>query len=752
LAVAFVFTGCLEPLGEAPDLPFSYSGPWAGIIRSYGSSGPTITGNAVAITGGSSTGFFINFADVGYTMNRADKLIFSYDIENTSPAGAMPCLSVKNPADWSGSPAGSGGAGWGVGKGWEYFICDTVASNYDGPVVKGTYNATTKKGTFEVSMALFPATLKAIGFQHNFWAEYPSGTKVGGDAGSPVPVYKITITKIEKIGGTGVALPEIDYAAFEAAVPLTPNPAVNPNGDGDPGNYKSHYTSPTNQTISWDSTGVIYRKPVPGLPGNDALFSIALPKHTEVLKDDDVIAITYHALKTNGNLALTMKQQGSGTDARQEIGTGASSYPGPYINGSTDGRKTVFSFVVKDTYVTIDKGDGTGTPTISDRHYPTAWITLYDNIYDNFAGTGNNRVADWKMKVTGVEILRLGKKPITGSRAISIPAPVAGAIPPAKIETAQYTINITWGGTLATKKIKVKDSAGAWTEASVFDYATIYTPTVTLTAKDGYVFNSDVINADLATNPYSINGTNATVTISASATTLSLGAGPGFPATGAAPASDRTVNVKNITGLTKPVAGATPAVAADICKDNTQYKAAVSWAPAAATNFDAETEYTATLTLTTYFGYIFDGVAQDSFTCPGAKPNGVTNAVGGGDTITVAVVFPATEDKVVTLPIAVPVAGAQAQRSFENAECSGTIRWFDSSTGVELFAGRSFASGKTYRAIVTDLTAKPGYTLVGLSAAPTVSGLTFASWATYFVGTAPNAVRKGRFTISNITP
>jgi len=196
LAVVLVFGLVLSCGGGGDDPPppppgekFEFDGPWDGIIKPYGTA-PEITGNQVKITGGSNTGFSIDFADIGYTFNEGDILIFTYEIVSIDTPVAV--LTVKNPKNFGGNFNGVAGADWGIGKGCEYVLGDETKSNYDGPLVKGTYDAATKVGTFEVMAVLLKGNgATGVGFQHNYWANFGSGDV------AKESVYTIKILKIE---------------------------------------------------------------------------------------------------------------------------------------------------------------------------------------------------------------------------------------------------------------------------------------------------------------------------------------------------------------------------------------------------------------------------------------------------------------------------------------------------------------------------------------------------------------------------
>jgi len=194
---AFFTISCVEPYvppvnNVEDNTPFEFDGSdgWDGIFKPFGTNPPEIDGNEISITASSSTGFWFNFADIGYELT-ARKLKFYYEIEVTTPAAVI-TAKYKNGdnLDDIKSPAA-----YGKGKGLEYQLDSATRSNYDGPLVAASYDDATKSGWFEVYMAGIPSTAKAMGFQHNVWADTDGdGTKIAEDS-----VYKLTITKIEKV-------------------------------------------------------------------------------------------------------------------------------------------------------------------------------------------------------------------------------------------------------------------------------------------------------------------------------------------------------------------------------------------------------------------------------------------------------------------------------------------------------------------------------------------------------------------------
>jgi len=687
LALSFTifFTGCgVDPV-EGGGGAFSTT-DISGKLKAWGDYKPTITGNKVAFdqVGKSSQGFYFNFADIGYDFSRNDILVISYEATvETAEANFF----VKNASTntWS-DPKGS----YGVGNGWEYFIAsdlnDGKNSTYTGSQVSASWDKTSKKGWFEVKLANFPAGTTALGFQNNPDAEFPGGNKVATNS-----KYTITITKIEnKVGAP--AEPEFDYAAFNKAVSI---PAADIEVSGDP-----------LRSVSVGTDGTIYR--TPPLKDWDSTFSVKLPTFVETLGATDKIAVNYHAIleKGTGEIKLTAKQGTGGTDLS----------PATYISLTGDGRLSQF---------TVDVSRYTTEPTTGSK------------IYFQSNDSGGNGTAVWKIKIVSIEILRGGKKPVT-LRDITFAAPAAGKIPADKIiDTAQYTGSIAWTGTKATKKVISKDDKGKVSLVSPFDKNVNYTPAIILTAKDGFVFNSDQIGATV-TNAFRVNGTAGTNTpLTASNTTFTVTGN----AVGSGNVSDAVVSQKAITGITVPSAGATPFtdVTSDattglqkVAANNTQYRVkSIAWKKAEDDSahtgaFDAETVYYAEVELESLFGYTFVGAT--GFTATGAKT--VVPSGADAEKVTLTITYPATEKTIDSLDVKglkAPVGGATPVRSISSAQYTGTVRWFVNTAGDnkndELVSG-TFKSGVQYRAIIT-LTPKSGWTLRGITAnAFTVEGAT----------------------------
>ena len=99
------------------------------------------------------------------------------------------------------------------------------------------------------------------------------------------------------------------------------------------------------------------------------------------------------------------------------------------------------------------------------------------------------------------------------------------------------------------------------------------------------------------------------------------------------PATDTTISVAPIGGITVPVLGATPVTTVTAANG---YTGTVSWS-GSPTTFGGSTSYTATITLTAIPGYTLSGVSANFFTVAGA-----TSVTHNANTGVITAVFPAT--------------------------------------------------------------------------------------------------------------
>ena len=207
---------------------------------------------------------------------------------------------------------------------------------------------------------------------------------------------------------------------------------------------------------------------------------------------------------------------------------------------------------------------------------------------------------------------------IAAIQGLTVPA--TGETPVTAItENAQYSGTVSWSPNHST-----------------FAASTVYTATISLTAKSGYTL--DGVSANL----FTIAGATSVSNVANSGIITAV-----FPATAAT-----VVNIAAIQGLVPPVSGATPVTA---ITENAQYSGTVSWSPSHST-FAGSTIYTATVTLTAKSGYTLDGVAANFFTVVGATS--VSNAANSG---IITAVFPATA---IALPWARTISGTGTSMFF----------------------------------------------------------------------------------------
>ena len=275
--------------------------------------------------------------------------------------------------------------------------------------------------------------------------------------------------------------------------------------------------------------------------------------------------------------------------------------------------------------------------------------------------------------------------PKTINTAITLTAPVKNGVPQTEITTDEYTATVVWSPEVTDK----------------FVYNTVYTATITITPKANYTVKG------IAENSYTVNGAQ-TVTNEADSTTVKVVysatenknsneftqpltiTGWTYGETANAPTAvakygtikytysntadgtyteevptnagtyyvkatveetadysglesnaveftilPKTINTA-ITQLTAPVKNEVPQT--EIETD--EYTATVVWSPGVTEKFVYNTVYTATITITPKTNYTVKGIAKNGYTVSGAET--VTNEA---DSVTVKVVYPATENK-----------------------------------------------------------------------------------------------------------
>jgi len=177
------------------------------------------------------------------------------------------------------------------------------------------------------------------------------------------------------------------------------------------------------------------------------------------------------------------------------------------------------------------------------------------------------------------------------------------------------------------------------------------------------------------------------------------------------PKTGTVIDEAAITGVTAPVAGATPVTT---ITNTSQYTGTITWketisGTALTGDFDAGKQYTATITLSPKSGYIFTGVSPNFFTV--ADATSVTNAANSN---VVTAEFPATADTITNTTISgvtAPVAGVAPVTTITDTQYTGIITWKETISGTALIG--NFVDGISYTATIT-LTAESGYTTHGL--------------------------------------
>ncbi len=165
---------------------------------------------------------------------------------------------------------------------------------------------------------------------------------------------------------------------------------------------------------------------------------------------------------------------------------------------------------------------------------------------------------------------------------LGVMPPVAGETPRSTVvSTAEYTGTIAWSGSPST-----------------FGYSTSYTATITLTPKSGYTLSG------IASNFFTVDAATATNSANSGVITAVF----------AATADLAPVTRATISGVTQPVAGATPV---NSITASLQYTGTVTWSGTPST-FENYTIYTATITLTAKPGSTFTGVGSNFFVVQGA--------------------------------------------------------------------------------------------------------------------------------------
>ena len=180
-----------------------------------------------------------------------------------------------------------------------------------------------------------------------------------------------------------------------------------------------------------------------------------------------------------------------------------------------------------------------------------------------------------------------------------VTVPAAGAVPVAAVtETEQYKGTVSWSP-----------------DNDAFATETVYTATITLTPKRGYILKG------VAANSFTVAGADSVAHSVDSGVITAV-----FPSTYA------TTTLLEIPGVTAPETGFIPVTTAI---DTAQYTGTINWSPSHG-SFAGSMVYTANIVLTAKAGWTLSGVPADSFTVAGAT---LTHAANSGS---LSAVFPAT--------------------------------------------------------------------------------------------------------------
>ncbi|GHV49041.1 hypothetical protein FACS1894181_06680 [Bacteroidia bacterium] len=218
---------------------------------------------------------------------------------------------------------------------------------------------------------------------------------------------------------------------------------------------------------------------------------------------------------------------------------------------------------------------------------------------------------DGSKLVFTVEFPKTEDESITAAAIGGVTAPVANELPSTGISNGTgFASALSWNST-------------------TFGYATAYTATITLTAASDYTFAGFTDVTSIA--GFTVNSNAPATLVSNNGTTLVFTVE--FPKT-----ADEPITAAAISGVTSPVAGATPSTG---ISNGTGFASALSWN---STTFGYATAYTATITLTAESDYTFAGNYASTteitgFTVNSIEPAWVSN---DGSTLVFTVTFPAT--------------------------------------------------------------------------------------------------------------
>ena len=167
------------------------------------------------------------------------------------------------------------------------------------------------------------------------------------------------------------------------------------------------------------------------------------------------------------------------------------------------------------------------------------------------------------------------------------------------------------------------------------------------------------------------------------------------------PVAPKTVTIRTFASYNSfPTTGNT---ASYITVPNDEFSGSIAWSPALADGkFEANTIYTATVTLTPNNGYTFDGVGANTF-----YVNGTTLVTNGANSNVVTVVFPNT-DRIPITAVAGILGTAQVGQTLTAGAVSPSgatvaYQWQKSSTAGGYYADIPGATSNTYAILTGDL-------------------------------------------------
>jgi len=467
LVFGFAVFGCSSPSDDEPPAPpsttdpntpdgpqhFETTGPIVPVV--WGEYPPVLGEDGfLSITASSSTGFKINFADIGYTLNREDSLVFTYQVTVTTPVAI---ITAKNPSGTGNNTFNEfgGDSDWGIGKGREYVLGNiptgkSVYEATEGRKVAGTWDAATNTGTFEVLMKYLSSSATAIGFQHNVWADFNDGTGKVAEGS----VYKLKITKIENKAGEAPPPPPPPTGSewFDNAVALKTGIGTYSGGNA------THALDEDTGIITLDTTG--------GSGG----FWVSLPAGFTVA---DTVSIQYACLNVSDDLETQevkfIKKQGSGW---------------------------------------TDVGDASKYPTFNTTEVSTVTVTGF-----NAAGVTAGKASfqtngTFKAKLKIISVTRIPGADIKITTAVPGLKPITGGTPKTTVDNEQYS------GTVAWKDSSNADVTGNFVQGGVYTATIVLTKKTSYTF-DGIDANTFPVTD--ATTVTHVAGTAAATTLSITA-------------------------------------------------------------------------------------------------------------------------------------------------------------------------------------------------------------------------------------------